>query len=408
MKTTTPIVASLKFNKNEIEVGELVRSNKGIFFKYYPGFISLGIEISPFKMPLSDSILAAKSNHFDGLFGVFNDSLPDGWGRLLLDRVLVSRGVSLQDVSPLDRLAFIGTNGMGALVYKPKIEINHPYKNKIDLELIAIETNRVLEGASSEVIDKLYDLGGSSGGARPKIFVGYHPENGLLMPEQEVLPKGFEHWIIKYPSSTDQPDAANIEFAYYKMALDSGIEMSDSILFSGKSGKRYFGTKRFDRIGNNRLHMHSASGLLHDNFRLSNMDYGHLMDCAFILENSVRAYEKVLRLAAFNVFAHNLDDHSKNFSFLMNAHGNWKFAPAYDLTFSTSSFGWHNTMVAGESEAPTQKHLMELAEIFSIKNADKIIGQVKNVVSNWKVYAEENEVSRTSTKMINRAIKSLI
>ena len=133
--------------------------------------------------------------------------------------------------------------------------------------------------------------------------------------------EGYEPWIIKFPSSSDLPDIANIEYAYYKMARDSGIEMSECRLFQGKSGRVYFGTCRFDRNGSKRIHMHSASGLLHDNFRMSSMDYGHLMDCAFRLEQHVGAYSKILRLAAFNVFAHNRDDHSKNFSF-SNA-GKW-------------------------------------------------------------------------------------
>jgi len=408
MEETTNLVVSIQFGSQEIEVGELARSDKRIFFKYYPEFISSGIEISPFKMPLSDNVLSAELLPFDGLFGVFDDSLPDGWGRLLLDRTLLARGVSLQNISPLDQLAFIGTNGRGALIYRPIIELNPLQINKIDLDIIAGETSEVYEGASQHVIKKLYNMGGSSGGARPKVFVGYHPGTGHLIHGMDELPKGYEHWIIKFPSSTDPPDIANIEFAYYKMAIDSGIKMSECKLFTGKSEKKYFGTKRFDRIGNNRLHMHSASGLLHDNFRLSNMDYGHLMDCAFNLENHVMAYEKVLRLATFNVYAHNLDDHSKNFSFLMDAQGQWEFAPAYDLTFSASSHGWHSTMVAGESEAPTEKHLLELAEVFSIKNANQLIEQVKQVVSNWKIYANENDVSKASTKIINRVIRALI
>jgi serine/threonine-protein kinase HipA len=155
------------------------------------------------------------------------------------------------------------------------------------------------------------------------------------------------------------------------MALDAGIEMSESKLFKGKSGQAYFGTKRFDRIANKWLHLHSAAGIMHDNFRLSNLDYGNLMDCAFKLEKDVRAYEKILRLAAFNVFAHNRDDHSKNFAFLMDVHGNWKVAPAYDLTFSSSGHGMHSTMVANESANPTKKHLMELADYFKVKNATR-------------------------------------
>lgn len=214
----------------------------------------------------------------------------------------------------------------------------------------------------------------------------------------------YEHWIIKFPSSSDRSDIGNIEYAYYKMALDAGIEMSESKLFKGKSGQAYFGTKRFDRDGNKRLHLHSAAGLMHDNFRLSTLDYGNLMDCAFILEKDVRAYEKILRLAAFNVFAHNRDDHSKNFSFLMDARGTWKVAPAYDLTYSSSGHGMHSTMVAKESANPSKKHLLELAAYFKVKNASDIIDEVQAAVFNWKNYAEQGEVSNESKNKINKKI----
>jgi serine/threonine-protein kinase HipA len=191
------------------------------------------------------------------------------------------------------------------------------------------------------------------------------------------------------------------------MALAAGLEMAESRLFTTASGKQYFGTERFDRNHNKRLHMHSASGLLHDNFRYSNLDYGHIMDSAFSLENHVDAYNKVLRLAAFNVYSHNRDDHSKNMSFLMDENGNWQLAPAYDLTFSSSSHGLHSTMVAGESKNPGRKHLIELAEVFSVKKPKVIIDQVQRVLSKWHDYASECGVSESSKKMIESALKLL-
>ncbi len=224
------------------------------------------------------------------------------------------------------------------------------------------------------------------------------------MGNEKILPSGYEHWLIKFPSSFDRPDIANIEYAYYLMALDAGIEMSESKLFKGQSGQVYFGTKRFDRIENRRIHMHSAAGIMHDNFRLSNIDYGHLMDCAFTLEKNVIAYEKILRIAAFNVFAHNRDDHSKNFAFLMDSNGGWKVAPAYDLTYSSSSHGFHSTTVAGESKNPSKKHLMELGNYFKIRNASKIIGEVQEVVNNWKMYSDQSDVSEESKRRIEKAM----
>jgi serine/threonine-protein kinase HipA len=404
MEHVEKIIVSICLNEEEISVGELVSDTKNIYFKFYTEFIKRGIEISPIKLKLNNLINKADPIPFDGLFGVFADSLPDGWGKLLLDRALNARGVAVDDITVLDRLAYIGSNGMGALTYKPEIEDFGHEEFKIELDEIAKATNQIINGVASNVLDELYQLGGSSGGARPKILVGYNPVSQHLIGIEKILPKDYEHWLIKFPSSYDRPDIANIEYAYYKMALDAGIEMIESKLFKGVSGQAYFGTKRFDREGNKRLHMHSAAGMMHDNFRLSNIDYGDLMDCAFRLERDVRAYEKILRLAAYNVFAHNRDDHSKNFAFLMDANGIWKVAPAYDLTFSNSGHGMHSTTVARESKNPTKKHLMELGNYFKIKNASKIIDEVQAVVFNWKMYADQCGVSTESKNRIEKII----
>ena len=401
---TTKISVSICFDLAEIKVGELVSDNKRIYFKYDTDFIELGINISPFKLPINSKIQVADQLPFDGLFGVFADSLPEGWGRLLLDRKLISKGIPIVDINPLDRLSFVGEHGMGALIYRPIMEEQTFTESIRDLDILAHEMNVVLSGTSSDLLDELYELGGSSGGARPKILIAYNPDTDHILTGHSILPQGYSHWIIKFPSSFDRIDIAEIEFAYYKMALDSGLTMSESRLFKGKSGKNYFGTKRFDRIDNSRLHLHSAAGLMHDNFRLSTLDYGHLMDCAFNLERHVGAYENILRLATFNVFSHNRDDHSKNFSFLMDKQGTWKFAPVYDLTFSSSGHGMHSTSVSGESKQPGTKHLLELANYFKIKHPERIIQEVRDVLISWKTYADLAGVESDSKKLIGKIL----
>lgn len=407
MKTIEQLIVSLILEGKEIPVGELVSDSKKIYFKYYPSFIEQSIEISPFKLPVSKGIFTPDTTIFDGLFGVFNDSLPDGWGRLLMDRTLLERGVSLSEINPLDRLAFVGENGTGALVYQPCMEVASTTEIQVKLDHIAAETKKVLAGVSTDIVETLFRLGGSSGGARPKIQVGYNKMTNHLIYGADQLPIGYDHWLIKFPSSNDSFDIAEIEFAYHKMAIDAGIHMSECQLFQGASGRQYFGTKRFDRIGNKRLHMHSAAGLLHDNFRLSSMDYGHLMDATFQLEKQVVAYEKILRLAAFNVFSHNRDDHSKNVSFLMNGEGKWQLAPAYDLTYSISAHGFHSTLVAGEGRSPSSKHLIELADVFGISHPKTILEEVKTITNNWRRYATENGVSEASTKKIEQHLLSI-
>ena len=404
MSNVERLVVSASLQGISLEVGEIALSGKRIFFKYFPSFLDAGLLLSPFKLPLSNQILEPDVQLFDGLFGVFHDSLPDGWGRLLIDRALLSRGVALSHITPLDRLSFVGSKGNGALCYKPAASERQDPMEALPLDVIADEAQKVLSGAESLVLDELVYLGGSSGGARPKVFVGFHPLTGHLIPFSENLPEGYEHWIIKFPAATDPQDIAQIEYAYYKMALDAGIEMSECRLFEGNNGRQYFGAKRFDRIGNHRLHLHSAAGLLHDNFRLSNMDYGHLMDAAFQLERHVGAYAKVFRLAAFNIYAHNQDDHSKNFSFLMDAAGKWRFAPAYDLTFSFASHGHHSTMVAGESKTPGKVQLGQLATTFGLSGMDTIIEQVRAAIANWEHYARLCGVSQDSTTNISKVL----
>ncbi len=407
MATVKKIIVSIHLGGHELEVGELLREGKRIYFKYYLSFIERGIEISPFKLKLSDQLYCAEEIPFEGLYGVFADSLPDGWGRLLLDRTLSSRGISINEISTLDRLSYVGTKGMGALIYRPEIPSLNQEVREMELDAIAQATNQVVAGTPSALLEALFQLGGSSGGARPKILVGYNPTLKLFMSGDATLLNGYEHWMIKFPASIDLKDSANIEYAYYKMALDAGIEMSECKLFKGVSGSVYFGTKRFDRVEGKRLHLHSAAGLMHDNFRLSNLDYGHLMDGTFKLENHTRAYEKILRIAAFNIFAHNRDDHSKNFSFLMDEFGNWKLAPAYDLTFSSSAHGMHSTMVSGESQHPGKKQLMQLVDYFQLNNGLEIIQKVESIILNWKFYASECGVEKASESRINKTLLSM-
>jgi len=401
------LFVSLLLGENSFEVGEMVLSEQKIYFRYNADFLKAGPNLSPIKLPFSSDIISADKQPFDGLFGVFDDSLPDGWGRLLLDRTLSAKGIYIAKITPLDRLAYVGARGIGALVYRPEIKLEKTADPIPELDIIAAEMNHILQGADSEIIEELFILGGSSGGARPKIFAAYNPLTNDLIHGLDNIPEGYNEWIIKFPSSSDNREIANIEFAYHKMALLAGIEMSECRLFKGKSGQVYFGTKRFDRVAGKRLHTHTASGLMHDNFRMSTMDYGHLMDCAFRLEKHVKAYEKVFRLAAFNVYSHNRDDHSKNFSFLMNEQGEWQFAPAYDLTFSYSGYGFHSTTIAGESKNPGRKELMKLATHFGLKNAGPIIEEVQEAISQWRAIASEQDIIGETRNTVQTAMDKI-
>ncbi|WP_340073711.1 type II toxin-antitoxin system HipA family toxin [Leptobacterium sp. I13] len=401
------INVSIKFSGNEIAVGKLILDNRKVHFKYDDEFLAHGFNLSPIRLEFDNSIQIANPDPFHGIFGVFDDSLPDGWGMLLLNRALEKEGLSLNDINILDQLAYIGETGRGALIYRPAIKNKENFSDKINIDRLKTVIDEVYKGTSAEVIEELMHLGGSSGGARPKANVGYNLKTDELMHGYNILPEDFEHWIIKFPSSEDPLDIANIEYAYYKMALAANIEMSECKLLESKKGLQIFGTKRFDRIGNNRVHMHSMAGLTHDNFRRSSIDYGHIIDTAYILEQSAAARKKVLRLAAFNIYSHNRDDHSKNFSWLMDDSGNWTLAPAYDLTYSSTAIDEHSTRVAGEGANPGRQNILTLAEEFSISKPSEIIEEVQDAISKWPNIAKECGVSKESLNRIQKKFEQI-
>jgi serine/threonine-protein kinase HipA len=309
---------SIHFEEFEpLQVGQLTSVSGKNYFKYDAKFLKTGLNLSPVKLKFDDSIQPCPVTPFDDLFGIFNDSLPDGWGRLIVDRYLLSIQKSPDQISALDRLSIVGKNGVGALTYQPADALALSDKMPIELTEYAEKSIQILAGQNQEITDEFYRLTGTSGGARPKIQVIYDEQHEVLRHGQNITNENGSHWIVKFPSTFDLPDAAQVEYAYYLMAQEAGIEIAPSRLFQGEKGRTFFGTKRFDRIGNKRLHMHSLAGLVHDDFRRSTLDYGHLIDLGHRLEKNKEVGEKILRLAMFYVLTFNQDDHSKNFSWIV-------------------------------------------------------------------------------------------
>lgn len=406
MENTKKLDVIFKFSQEEIPVGQLVQDGKNILFKYRSDYLESGFNISPKKLVFDDSIQTTASFPFHGLFGVFADSLPDAWGNLVLRRWLNSKLIPIEQITVLDRLSFVRENGPGALLYKPSHE-ETTSNEALDLDFLDDHLEAILSGESEEIIDDLFNKGGSPGGARPKVYAGYNPATNNLIYGSNELPEPFEHWMIKFSAVTDFVDSADCEMAYYLMATASGIEMSESKLLKGKSGKTYFATKRFDRSQDERLHLISAAGMFHDDYEHSQLDYGMLIHETDQLMNDYRVTEQQFRRAVFNVFAHNRDDHSKNFAFLADKYGEWKLAPAFDLTFSSSSQGMHSTTCAGNGINPGTKELMSLAEHFSIKNGEKIIADVKSVIKEWDYFASQTKVEKNTAKTISKRLKEI-
>lgn len=325
--------------------------NRLAAFEYGTDWLADGFSINPFSLPLEKKVFLPKIEPFEGIYGVFADSLPDGWGRLLVDRLMRRNGINPMEMGNLDRLAIVGETGMGALSYRPVITLEES-DNYMSLDEIAAECEKVLQTEFSEQLDTLFTLGGSSGGARPKILTKIDGDD----------------WIIKFPSSYDSKDIGRQEYDYALCAKKCGIDMEDVKLFESQRCSGYFGTKRFDRVrrddgGMIRRHMVSISGLLETSHRIPNLDYDLLMRLTFMLTKDIEECMKLYRLMCFNVFAHNRDDHSKNFSFIyLDDEKSWVLSPAYDLTYSNSLNGEHATTINGNGVNPGINDLLEVAK----------------------------------------------
>ena len=378
--------------KKKVFLGRLALKNRQIFFEYTSEFIKTGLEISPFKLPLKAGVITCEDRLFEGLFGVFNDSLPDGWGRLLLDRKLMQMNMNPGSLSPLDRLSYVGDCGMGALSYEPEVEGTHASHHE-SLDEIANEVVQFEEKDDDRFVDDLLAMNGSSSGARPKILVNIDNKD----------------WIIKFRSPVDPKDIGSIEYAYHLMAKEACLDVTDAKLFPSKKGRGYFGVRRFDRVDGERLHVHTVCGLLHADYRIPSLDYETIMKATLWLTKSQMESEKQFRAAVFNVFSHNRDDHSKNFSFLMDENGVWHVSPSYDLTFSSGPAGEHCTTIMREGKNPTSSHLLKLAEIAGIKKqtALQIIDEVRGAISKWVDFAQEAGVHPSSLAMIWTTLKKL-
>jgi len=402
---TELLTVYLDAGKKRRKVGRLANRDRQILFEYDPGFLASGTEISPVKLPLRPGVQIADTAIFDGLFGVFNDSLPDGWGRLLLDRTVEKHGINRRELNALDRLAYVGHDGMGALSYEPERGKHTGTKAPLALDKLAEESAIVLAGENDEVFEELLRLNGSSAGARPKIVAQVSADKKRVIHGQQKLQPGYAHWMIKFPSSQDARDIGAIEYAYSLMARDAGIEMPETHLFRTKKSK-YFGTKRFDRHGDTRIHMHSLGGLIHADHRAPALDYDMLLRVTQGLTKNIHDAEKAYALACFNVLAHNRDDHVKNFSFLLNAGDEWIFAPAYDLVFSYGPGREQSMLVIGEGKNPGVKELQGLGKKHGLKNAPDILARVQKAIANWPHYVEEASVSAKSAREITSKINT--
>jgi serine/threonine-protein kinase HipA len=379
-----------------------------VYFEYDPAFLRDPLWLSPFKLPPQPGLIEHRDYAFGPIFGLFDDSLPDGWGLLLMDRFFQQRGSALAEVSVLDRLAYLGTRTMGALTYHPPADSGDHEAQSLDLHEMARASLQVIEGTAGEVLPQLLRAGGSPGGARPKVLVGVCGD--AILSGEDDLPPGYTHWIVKLHAREDSLDVGPGELAYSLMAKEAGIAMPPARLFETRQGERFFGVERFDRRGNHRYHVHTFGNLIQTNFRIPSCDYRQLLEVTRILTRNHQDVLESYRRMAFNVLTHNRDDHVKNFAFRMTDEGNWELAPAYDLVFSRGPGGEHTMTVAGEGRAPGRSHLLQVAAPagLSTREAQSILDDVAAAAAHWRIHARQAGVGAKAARVIGKAIEECL
>ena len=305
------------------KVGTLSMGNRSnCQFEYDKDWLSNGFSISPLQLPLKAGLFSADYQPFNGNFGVFEDSLPGGYGEYLLRKVLKDSGIDPQGLTPVQWLSIVGSSGMGALCYVPETKLirEDGQRSFDEMQQMALD---VLSEKTNDNADMLYFKSGNSGGVRPKCI--FSDADG--------------HWLVKFRHTYDPKNIGQLEYDYNKVARQCGIDVPDFKLIEGK----YFAVRRFDIENDVRLHIVTASALLNEPITPPKMEYHNLLQLTGYLTQSPKAVEQQFRRMAFNVFAHNMDDHARNFSFICRD-GEWSLAPAYDLT-NDATLGEHASTI---------------------------------------------------------------
>lgn len=410
-------------------IGYLHRQDNGLIgFQYDENFIPSGIEVSPIKMPLSDltySFPALPEETFSGLPGMIADSLPDKFGNIVIKRYLESQGRTEDSLTALEKLCYTGQRGMGALEYEPAVDITD-INEEVDIDALTKLASDIL--SERENLNIKYDdnmlaqlMQGSSsvGGARAKTLIALNPETNVVRSGQINAGEGFEYWLLKFDGiannkdkdeEPDNKEYTRIEYAYYLMAKEAGIKMSECRLLK-ENGRAHFMTKRFDRKGarGEKLHMQSLCAIAHMDFNSPRMysyedTFSVMRQLQLPYVDFVQMYKRML----FNEYAKNYDDHAKNVTFLMDKKGVWSLSPAYDMTFSYSRIStWvnaHQMLINGKADEITRDDFIKVAEKAGIKKteAEKCINQVRDAVSKWTGCAEEAGLSLKNAERIQK------
>lgn len=373
------------------DVGTLALHRGQLHFEYDAAWRRKKLELAPFTLPLKPGVITAAAEKFDGLHGVFADSLPDGWGRLLLDRKLAAQGIDPFLAGPLDRLSAVGSRGIGALVYEPDTSRAEP--TVIKLGELAKDIERVF-GEQPVDIDRLFALGGSPQGARPKALVWLDAKGRIFgAPRSDT-----SAWLVKFPSPDDDAASGALEHAYALMAHAAGINLPPTQLLPG-ARRRFFAIRRFDLEGTRRTHVLSLAALLDAPPGSTALDYRALLLATRQLTRHEADVTETFRRACFNVLAHNRDDHARNFAFVMNSRGEWRTSPAFDLTFSRGPGAQHWMTV-------DLAQLRSLAKKAGVTNSEQTLTRVRRAVARFEHFARTAQVPSRLTQRVLHVLDS--
>ncbi|MDH3527198.1 MAG: HipA domain-containing protein [Gammaproteobacteria bacterium] len=403
-------------------------------FEYDPAFARSGIEISPLTMPLSNDVYTfpgLSRRTFYGLPGLLADSLPDKFGNVLIDAWLATQGRQPESFNAVERLCYTGERGMGALEFMPPIGPKARQASQIQIDKLVELASEVLthrndlrvsfaDESRERALTDILRVGTSAGGARAKAVIAWNPSTNEVRSGQVPSAAGFEYWLLKFDGVRGNKDKeledpqgyGVIEYAYYKMARDCGIDISECRLFE-ENGRRHFMTRRFDRLADgSKLHMQSLCALAHYDF---NMAGAYAYEQALLvlrqLELPMSQIEEQFRRMVFNIVARNQDDHVKNIALLMDKSGKWSLSPAFDMTYSFNPAGaWtasHQMSMNGKRDDFTLDDFKACARAASMKRgrAEAIVGEVREVVSRWSAYAEEAGVPAAWREKIQHALR---
>ena len=374
----TRLNVSLAFAPNVCcPVGILSQNGRDTLFQFAESFLAAPLPLSPLRLPVRQGVHVCTAGGGIETFGVFEDALPDGWGRRIIDSRFRKRHNRLPTL--MERFASLGGDGMGALVFEPAEPFDSETAEEFRLDALARNAWDFDDGKIQEALPALRRAAGSSGGARPKVNILFNPATGDVLPPNAQGAEGFSPWIVKFNTRAEGKNPGALEFVYAELAAEAGAAVAPHRLIETKAGN-FFATERFDRAsGERRIHMHSAAGLLHADFRIPGNEYALLFRLsAALLRNDSAQHELFLR-TCLNVLLHNRDDHLKNFSFLMDSNGHWSLAPFYDFTFCEGPGGWQTLSVAGEGANPGEADLLRLAS-----QIDLPMSQARDIIDRAK------------------------